>query len=237
MAMRWYREHADTIAACLALLASVVLLASLVSVLLSPSARAVLASVLSSVGTLLVAIAAILGLRTWKRQASRTLAQRLLRAGLVLADSVQDSAIQGASSARVLAGLIDNEGKLVETPWSTRMEALARIEGGLRDKRSDLQRAKLEWSIAVEEAKSSSWLSVADEAVSVSVSAMSELLSAQLLHFQTMAGVWQHCDRVAMPEKRKMDLKSKEEYFDRTPKEIGAAVEQFRLALRPHLGL
>lgn len=233
--MRWYREHADTIGVFLVPVAFLVVLASLMSVLLSPSARAVLATVLSSVGTLLVAIAAILGLRTWKRQASRALAQRLLRAGLVLEDSAQDSASQGSISAKVLASLIDEEGKLLKTPWSTRMEVLARIEGSLEDKRSDLQRAKLEWSIAVEEARSSSWLSVADKAIRVS--AVAELLSAQLDLLRTMAGVWQHVDQVATPEERKMGLKSQEEHFNRIPEEIGDAAEQFRLALRPHLGL
>lgn len=233
--MRWYREHSDTLADLLLLTAFLAVAASLIAVLLSPSLRDVLTRVLSSVGTLAVAITAILGLRTWRRQASRALAQRLLRAALALTDRALDAAMSGGSSDVALSSLIDDQGMLIDSPWAPRTEVLGAVVRELKEKRDGFLRAKLDWTIALEEARSSAWIGVAEEGDKVSV--LAESLSVQLQQVQAMAGLWLHVGRVGSPETRRTELKEQEGYFDAAPKDVSTAVKRLQQTLRLHLGL
>lgn len=192
-------------------------------------------TVLPSASAFVVAIAAVSGLRSWKHQASRRLAQRSLRAGLILENNAQDSAKISADSARTLAHLFDEEGKMIEPRWSSRREGLERIASGLKDSRQDLLRATLEWSIALEEARASAWLEVASQGLKVSEEV--EILQTRVLALQSMASVWCHLETVAEPQKRRQSIQSEKEYFDGVLVDIQSALQRFRDTLAPHLGL
>ncbi len=233
--MRWYRKYSDVLAASVLILAFATALASLTALVRSPVMRDVLTAVLPSIATLVIAAAAILGLRTWRKQASRTLAREVLRAAWVLKDRARDAATSGRGTSRTLPSLVDSSGMFIDTPWGSRTALVAAVLDDLRARRGEFLQAKLDWVVACEEVRTSAWVHVAEAADQVT--ALAERLSTQLMYIQSLAGVWRTAERVAEPEKQRSRLKEQEGRFDEAADGISEAVQKVQEILRGHLGL
>ena len=233
--MAWIRRNSNTLASILLFVSSVVVLASLGATMLDVTSRAILLDVLSAVGALLIAITGLVGLRTWRRRASRELAQRVLQAALTLRDRAHDWSISGSSGAKALASLVADSGEIIDSPWATRDEVLWKIVADVEASRRSLFTAKLAWAVALEEARASSWEHVAD--VGDRLTTYVELFNAQLARVQSMGTVWVHCSQVAEPAKKKAKLQQLGKHFDEVTAQIGNAAGEVQENLGRYLGL
>lgn len=233
MIMSWYQRHGETAACGVLLLALLVLV--ICTFVLPTATRDSLLTILPAAGTLILALAAIWGLQTWKREAKRHLARELLTSFLVVQDSIKDAAIQGADSARALAGLVDEKGELRAAPWISKEAACARILESLKESRIGLQQAYGNWMVSLAEAEATGWGQIVQ--AGTSVKAIVEPLLAELLALMGQAEVLGFCTRVAEHEKRKATWKSQRDRLMQVPNDASRETQAFRQALRPQLRL
>ena len=234
-AMRQYQDYAKAIPVIALVLAIVALLLTLVAEFMRPASMGLLSSVLSSLCSLAIACAAIVGLRSWKRQAGRQLAQQFMRQMLILQNRVRDADLEGSAATKALSALIGAKGLLVDPPWNTRERVLDRVVNGLQEKRDAFLSAKLDFEVALAEVQASGWTEVADDGDQAV--AIAELVNLQLVALRSMAHVWRDVERVAEPERQKASLGDRDKAFDETAARFRMVVEAEKRILATYLSL
>ena len=229
------RRYSTALSSILLFLATVTVLVSLGVTVINHASRAMLLDVLAAVGALLIGIAGLVGLHTWRKKASRELAQRVLKTALTLCEKSRDWAVTGSSSVTALGVLVSESGELVDSPWASRDEVLRAILGEVRASRRRLVEAKLAWAVALEEARASAWAKVAEAGDWLTVSV--EILNAQLGLVEARASLWKHSTNVADPGTARTSLHALEEQFGTVPEAIRNSAGKVQKSLECFLGL
>jgi len=231
--VKWISQHALELGISLLAIAAMTVLASVAASLLSEASRNLLFDIMGGSGALLLGLAAIWGLTTWKKKAGRDLARSFLRSTLASMDALKAASRQGEKSADTYVHLV--EGSLYSAAGNKAVIQHEAVQ--LTNQVDRLGSASREWEAIFAEIDISLGIHIEDSIKSLrcKFDDLVERLKCltndiSLLNFTSFSS--QQAKNEAVAAKRAVAGE-----FQNIPKEMEADLRKIIDALAPHLQL